>query len=126
MLCEIIDRYINVTFAEIQLKKENLKRVFCVPEYRHPNRYTGLPNSLDVSLAIISIVKPINSVHSKILSANQVSEFFDQQICKRIGESFRQTFQKRKVGDKFFLRKLMVTSYFCHGNRHSRKEEIDR
>ena len=118
MLCEIIDRYINVTFAEIQLKKENLKRVFCVPEFRHPNRYTGLPNSLDVSLAIISIVKPINSV--------QVSEFFDQQICKRIGESFRQTFQKRKVGDKFFLRKLMVTSYFCHGNKHSRKEEIDR
>ena len=32
MLCEIIDRYINVFFDEIQLKKENLKKIFWVPE----------------------------------------------------------------------------------------------
>ena len=43
--CEIIDRYFNVFFVEIQLKKDNLKcflgaRVVC------PNRYTRLPNSL--------------------------------------------------------------------------------
>ena len=45
MHCEIIDRYFNVFFVEIQLKQENLK-CFWAPEFGPPNRYTGLPNGL--------------------------------------------------------------------------------
>ena len=50
MHCEIIDRYFNAVFIETQLKKENLKSVFWAPEFGHPNRYTGLSNSLNTSL----------------------------------------------------------------------------
>ena len=32
MHCEIINRYFNVFFVEIQLKKENLKNVFRAPK----------------------------------------------------------------------------------------------
>ena len=40
MHCEIIDRYFNVFFAEIQPKKENLKSVFWAakPVYRSPKQ----------------------------------------------------------------------------------------
>ena len=34
------------------MNKENLKSVFWVPEFGHPNWYTGLPNRLDMSLSI--------------------------------------------------------------------------
>ena len=34
------------------MNKENLKSVFWVPEFGHPNWYTGLPNGLDMSLSI--------------------------------------------------------------------------
>ena len=37
-------------FVEVQLNKENVKRVFWVPEFGHPNWYTGIPNGLDTSL----------------------------------------------------------------------------
>ena len=50
MFYEIIDDYINIFFDDIQLKKENLKSDFWVPEFRHPSRYTSLSNSLDTSL----------------------------------------------------------------------------
>ena len=36
-------------FVEAVLKKENTKSVFWAPEFGYPNRYTGLPNSLDTS-----------------------------------------------------------------------------
>ena len=45
MHCEISDRYFNAFFVEMQLKKENLKSVFGCP-----NRYSGLPNALNMSL----------------------------------------------------------------------------
>ena len=48
--CEIIDHCCNVFFVEIQLKKEHLKNVFWVPEFGCPDWYTGLPNSLNMSL----------------------------------------------------------------------------
>ena len=50
MHCRIFDRHFNVFFAEIQLKKENLERVFSAPEFGRPNRYAGLPNGLNTSL----------------------------------------------------------------------------
>ena len=37
-------------FAKVQLKKENLKSFFWVPEFGSPNWHTGLPNGLDTSL----------------------------------------------------------------------------
>ena len=52
MHCEIIDRYFNGFFVQIQLKKENFKSFFWVPEFGHPNRYTGLQNSLNMSLQV--------------------------------------------------------------------------
>ena len=58
MLCKITDRYINVIFVEIQLKKENSKSVF-----RRPNRYTDLPNGLDTSL------QPSHPICSQILKS---------------------------------------------------------
>ena len=45
MHCEIIDRYFNEFFVEIQ--KENLKSLFWAPELWRPNRYTGPPNGLN-------------------------------------------------------------------------------
>ena len=42
MHCKIFYHYFNVLFVEIQLKKENLKSVFWVPEFGCPNWYTGL------------------------------------------------------------------------------------
>ena len=45
MHCEITDSYFNELFVEVQLEKENLKSVFW-----HPNRYTSLPNSMNMSL----------------------------------------------------------------------------
>ena len=33
MHCEIIDRYFNIFFVKIQLKEDNLKSVFWVPEF---------------------------------------------------------------------------------------------
>ena len=47
MHCEIIDRYFNVFFVEIQLNKENLERDFWKPKYVYPKLYTGLPNGLN-------------------------------------------------------------------------------
>ena len=44
MHCEIINRYFNVFFVEMQLKKKNLKSVW------HPDRHTALPNGLNTSL----------------------------------------------------------------------------
>ena len=52
MHCEIIDRHFNVFFVEIQLKKGNLKSVLWALEFGLPNRYTGLPNSLNTSLIV--------------------------------------------------------------------------
>ena len=37
-------------FDEIQLKKQNLNSIIWVPEFGCQNRYTSLPNSLDMSL----------------------------------------------------------------------------
>ena len=50
MHCEIIDRYLDVFFVEIQLKKENLRSIFWTPEFVHADWYTGLPNGLNTSL----------------------------------------------------------------------------
>ena len=50
MCCEIIDCYLNVFYVEIQLKKENLGSVFWVPEFGHPNWYTGLPDNWNTYL----------------------------------------------------------------------------
>ena len=50
MLCKIIDRYINVFFDVIQMKKENWESVFWTPQFGPPDRYIGLPNGLDASL----------------------------------------------------------------------------
>ena len=36
-------------FVEALLKKENTNFFFWAPEFGYPNRYTGLPNSLDTS-----------------------------------------------------------------------------
>ena len=49
---EMIDRYFNVFLVETQLSKENLKSVFWVPDFGHPNQNTGLPNVLNVSLLV--------------------------------------------------------------------------
>ena len=54
MHCEIIDRYFNVFFVEIQLKKNILKSVFWAPEFGRPNQYNGLLNGLNMSLDIIA------------------------------------------------------------------------
>ena len=50
MHCEIIDRYFNIFFVEIQLENGNLKSVLWVLEFGHPNQYTSLPNGLNTSL----------------------------------------------------------------------------
>ena len=52
---QIIDCYFNVFFVEIQLTKQNLKSDIWASEFGHPNRYTGLPNSLYPSLLSASI-----------------------------------------------------------------------
>ena len=44
MHCEIVDRYFNILFVEMQLKKENLKKKF----WEWPNWFTGLPNGLNI------------------------------------------------------------------------------
>ena len=59
MLCEIIDRYFNIFFVEIQLKKENLKHVFLAREFRYPTWYSGLPNGLNTSLWGFTAVVPV-------------------------------------------------------------------
>ena len=41
---------IQQIFVEVQLKKEKLKRVFGAPNLGHPNWYTSLQNSRDMSL----------------------------------------------------------------------------
>ena len=60
MHSEIDDRCFSVFFVEIQLKKENLKSVFWVPEFRCPNQYTCLPNGLDLSLNVAVVVVPFS------------------------------------------------------------------
>ena len=50
MHCEMTDCYFNIYFIKIQLKIENLKIVFWMPEFGHPNWYTRLPNGLNASL----------------------------------------------------------------------------
>ena len=50
---EISDCHFNRFFAEIQLKKRKLEKCFWAPEFGRPNRYTGLPNSLNMSLIYI-------------------------------------------------------------------------
>ena len=52
MHCQIIDRYFNIFFVEIQLTKQNLKSDNWASEFGRPNRYTGLPNGLYTSLNI--------------------------------------------------------------------------
>ena len=37
MHCEVTDRYFNVFFVEIQLKKEKLESAFWAPEFGYPN-----------------------------------------------------------------------------------------
>ena len=65
--CEIIDRYCNVFFVEIQLKRENLKSVFRAPEFGHPDRYTGLPNGLNTSLLTSSLAfNQLRSIHKAV------------------------------------------------------------
>ena len=54
MHCEIIDHQLSVFFVQIQLKKENLKSVFQMPEFRYPSWYTGLQNGLDTLLEVCS------------------------------------------------------------------------
>ena len=51
MHCEIMNRYFNVFFVEMQLKKENLKSVW------HPNRHTALPNGLNTSLDTAKVLQ---------------------------------------------------------------------
>ena len=46
----LIAYFINIFLAEIQLKKENLKSVFCAAEFGHSNRYTSLLNHLNMAL----------------------------------------------------------------------------
>ena len=46
MHCQIIDRYFNLFFVEIQLAKQNLKSDTWGQEFGCPNRYTGLPNGI--------------------------------------------------------------------------------
>ena len=55
MHCEIIDRYFNVFFVEIQLKKGNLKSVPWALEFGRRNRYTGLTNGLNTSLKLTPV-----------------------------------------------------------------------
>ena len=50
MHCEITDHQFIISSVKIQLIKENLKSVFWVSEFGHPNRYTSLPNGLNMSL----------------------------------------------------------------------------
>ena len=55
MHCEITDRYFNLFFVEILLRKENLQIVFWAPKpvYRSPKRpeYITVINSKDVEHA---------------------------------------------------------------------------
>ena len=37
MHCEVTDRYFNVFFVEIQLKKEKLESALWAPEFGYPN-----------------------------------------------------------------------------------------
>ena len=37
-------------FVELQQKKRKLKNLFWAPEFGRPNRYTGRPNGLNMSL----------------------------------------------------------------------------
>ena len=60
MHSEIDDRCFSVFFVEIQLKKENLKSVFWVPEFRCPHQCTCLPNGLDLSLNVAVVVVPFS------------------------------------------------------------------
>ena len=53
MHCEITDYYFNKFFVELQIKKDNLKSVFWVPEFGHQNPYTGPQNNLNMSLLIM-------------------------------------------------------------------------
>ena len=46
--CEITDCHLNIFFVEIQLKLENLKKDFWVPEFGCPKQYIDLPNSLNM------------------------------------------------------------------------------
>ena len=50
MHCEIIIATSTYCFFEIKLKKENLKSVFWAPEFGCLSWYTGLANSLNMSL----------------------------------------------------------------------------
>ena len=72
MYCEIIDCYFNVFFVEIQLKKENLKSAFWLPEFGCPNHYTGLPNALNMSLGTVrrQANKTNDILFTKIKSSN--------------------------------------------------------
>ena len=66
---EIIDRYFNIFFVEIQLKKQNLKSIFLAPEFGHPNWYTSLLKGLDTSLKLCAIKtrrKSVSCDNSKI------------------------------------------------------------
>ena len=50
----IINHYLNIFFAEIQLNKQNLRSAIRVLEFGPSKQYTGLPNGLDTSLQLKS------------------------------------------------------------------------
>ena len=62
---------------------KKLKKLFWAPEFGRPNRYTGLPNGLDTSLAYISILKPFNNVlHAKMVLKTYLKYFaFFTESC---------------------------------------------
>lgn len=53
MHCEINDRYFNVFFVKMQLKKEELENAFRAPELGNPRQYTGLSNGLICHTAFV-------------------------------------------------------------------------
>ena len=47
MHCEITDCYFNKFFVELQIKRDNLKSVFWVPEFGHQNPIYRSPKQLE-------------------------------------------------------------------------------
>ena len=74
MHCEIVDHYFNLFFAEIHLKKENLKSVFWAPEFEPPNWYIGLPNSLNTSLHFHFLNKEIRKNRARSMKTKLVCQ----------------------------------------------------
>ena len=64
-IIKCIVKSLIATFAEIQLKKVNLKSVFWAPEFECLNHYTGLPKGLDTSLAEHFLLSVINEGECK-------------------------------------------------------------